>query len=377
MALIAFAALALVPLSLTAALVPPLRYWARRCGLIDDPAAGAYKTHASTVPYGGGLAIFLGAAIPLAGLLAAVAVDRWDFIHFAGHWANPWAPLSLYPSAPWAPDLRQLSQVLCLLVAAAAVLLLGMADDWRGLPPLWRLLAQAGAAAAVAFLVPGVALPLPGGPALAGGATVLWILAFTNAFNFLDNMNGLAAGVAAIALAGAAAMALLLGHAAAAVLCVALMGACGGFLLYNFPAASIFMGDAGGLFLGFLAGSITALLSHAAVAAGAAPANALAPFLLLAVPAYDLVTVVAVRLRHGAPPWVGDTNHVSHRLVRLGLTRRDAVLVLHVLALAAAAAGLLALLAGPRRGAAILCSTAGWLALAAAADWWAARRRPA
>jgi UDP-GlcNAc:undecaprenyl-phosphate GlcNAc-1-phosphate transferase len=124
------------------------------------------------------------------------------------------------------------------------------------------------------------------------------------------------------------------------------------------------MGDAGGLFLGFLAGASTALLSNLAAAHPGAPVpHGLAPLVILALPAYDLVTVVAGRLRRGRPPWVGDTNHISHRLVRLGLSRRGAVLLL---------CALCATLAVPASVALLLPGPAAWIPLVGAMAWLAA-----
>ena len=373
---LALLGLGLLSLLLSAGLVLPLRGWARRRGLVDDPATGAYKTHTGAVPYGGGLAICLGAALPLAAALGMVAADRWDFFYFGGQWSDLWAPVSLYPGFGVALTVRQLSQAVCLFGAGLCMLLVGLADDWRRLPPLPRLAAQVAAATLVATAIPEARLPLVGGGLGAATATVVWIVAFTNAFNFLDNMNGLAAGLAAIVLAVAGAMAVGLGHLPAALLCLALVGACGGFLIFNFPDATIFMGDAGGLFLGFVAGSLTALLSNLATAAAGSPSPyGLAPLIVLGLPAYDLVTVVAVRLRRGQAPWKGDTNHVSHRLVRLGLSRRNAVLVLYCVALTAAAPGLVALFL-PRQTAWIpLAGTAAWLVTLGLLDWWSSTRR--
>ena len=327
-------------LLLASAAVPPLRRLAPRVGLVDDPGDADYKTHVRATPCGGGLAIWVGTCVPLGVAAAWLASARPDLIHDGLGWIGPWAPYAFFPLESWSPTVGQVSQVLCLLGAATAIMLLGLADDRRPLPPALRLCVQAAFGAALVLWVPGFRLAAPGSSsALAAVLSVLWIVALTNAFNFLDNMDGLAAGLAVLGLGACTALALAAGHLPMAILCLAAAGASGGFLIHNFPAASIFLGDAGGLFLGFLAGAVSISLSSQL----AEPASGLsaAPLLLLPIlpfglAAYDLVTVVWLRLRRGVAPWIGDTGHVSHRLVAAGLDRTRAVLVLHAVAAAVA-----------------------------------------
>lgn len=335
-----FPGLTALALVLASTAVPMVRRVALRAGFVDDPAAASYKTHARPTPYGGGLAIWLGAVLPLAGLLAWLVSAQPSMVHDGIEWVSPWAPYSFLPLEPWSPSVMQVSQVLCALAGATALLLLGLADDRRNLPPGVRFGGQAVLALGLSLWVPGFRFaPLGVPPAVGVAAAAFWIVALANAFNFLDNMNGLAAGLAMIGLGTLGAIALAAGHLPAALACLAVAGASAGFLLHNFPAASIFMGDAGGLFLGFLSGSLSVLLCG--VLGPSAGDDALLPVRLLpllafAVPVYDLVTVIALRLQRGARPWVGDRNHVSHRLVALGLGRTRAVLVLYALAAATA-----------------------------------------
>jgi len=272
----------------TALLIPPVRRLAWRWDLVDRPAAGTHKGHRQPTPYGGGLAIFGGLVLGLA----------------AGQ--------------HWYPGLLAREHLL-LLGGGALLLLLGLVDDWRGLGPLPRFALQFAVAGGLVALCPQFLLPLPApGPAAALGA--LWLAAMTNAFNFLDNMDGLSGGISAIALLALALMGWWAGRPDISLIALLLSGAAAGFLCFNFPPASIFMGDAGGLFLGFMAAGLSALLSHER------PADPLllAPLLVLLVPAYDLCSVVLIRLCRRLPPWRGDHNHLSHRLVRLGLSRRGA-----------------------------------------------------
>lgn len=324
-------------LLVTALLIPPIKHLAWRVNLVDHPAAGAHKSHHHPTPYGGGVAIFLGLGLTLAG------------------------------GQCWLPGLLS-GDSLLLVGGGAALLLLGLLDDWRGLPPLPRFALQFLVAGALVALCPQYRLPvLSQHPPLATALSAVWLAAMANAFNFLDNMDGLSGGLGAIALLVLGIMGLGAGHLSAAFVALALSGATAGFLCYNFPPASIFMGDAGGLFLGFVAGGLSAQLSHQR------PEDAffLAPLLVLLVPAYDLSSVVLIRLCRRLPPWRGDHNHLSHRLVRLGCSRRGAVLVIYALTLAAGLGALGAL----RTGNVWLLLPLPLLALAGAGLEYAARGR--
>ena len=306
------AALIAGPLVFTALVIPLIRRLAWGLNLVDHPAAGDHKSHQRPTPYGGGMAIFL------VTLLSAVLL-------LLG------ALYLLVTGTQLAPGMTgQMSQISGLLGCASVLFLIGLIDDWRGLPALPRLLIEIAAAGVLVVHVPAFRFPFLGEQALGSVLpSVLWIVALTNAFNFLDNMDGLTGGMAAFALAGLGLMALHADHLPGAALSLVLIGALVGFLLYNFPPASVFMGDAGGLFLGFMVSGLSVLLSHSLSGPGFHPAHQFAPLLVLSVPLYDLVTVLGIRLRAGAPPWVGDNNHISHRLVRRGLPRREAVLVIY------------------------------------------------
>ena len=353
---------------ITAAATPMVRRLAVRFGLVDDPAAGVYKTHLAPLPYGGGIAIYCGGA---GGILGLIGLTFFD---------DPLAAPRMLTGLVAGLEMAHYGQVLALFVCSSAVFLVGVVDDWIGLPPLPRLTMQIAAAGFLAWGVPGFSLPLaPGVPWVAPLATTLWVVALTNAFNFLDNMDGLVAGMSVIAFASIGMMALWTSHIGAAVLSLSLAGACAGFLLFNFPRASIFMGDAGGLFLGFAAAGLTALVSHQLGRVGSHSSSPwphhLAPLLVLLVAAYDQVTVVGLRLYRGKRPWVGDTNHISHRLVRLGLSRRSAVVVIHGLVAVSGALALTVLALPPAGAWQLFVAAAAVLALVALLDYASARRR--
>jgi UDP-GlcNAc:undecaprenyl-phosphate/decaprenyl-phosphate GlcNAc-1-phosphate transferase len=170
--------------------------------------------------------------------------------------------------------------------------------------------------------------------------TILWILTVINAFNFMDNMNGLCAGLGAIAAWCFAWIAAADGQYLVGLVAFLTFGALLGFLPHNFPRARAFLGDAGSHLVGYLL-AVLAVLPHFYTRQHPRHWAVLIPLLVLAVPLLDLVWVVFLRWRLGQPFYVGDTNHLSHRLVRMGLTRTQAVLVIW---LAAAVLGALACL---------------------------------
>jgi UDP-GlcNAc:undecaprenyl-phosphate GlcNAc-1-phosphate transferase len=181
------------------------------------------------------------------------------------------------------------------------------------------------------------ALPAP----LSIGLTVLWIVVITNAFNFLDNMDGLSAGVAAIASAIFALAAADAGQVFVPALAWIVVGALLGFLCFNFSPATIIMGDAGSLVVGFLLSVVTILTTYYDPARDLTPLGVVVPLMVLAVPLYDVISVVTHRLRLGESPFRGDRRHFSHRLVKGGMTPRGAVLTIY---LATAATGLPAII---------------------------------
>lgn len=285
-------------------LVPPIRRAAWRVGLVDRPRSAAHKSHRQATPYAG-LAIGLAFSLALLALPVAVALTGWH----------------LPPASWWRPTA-------VLILCSTAILLTGLLDDRRTLPALPRLMAQAVAGFALLWYCPSFRLPLGSGHWAPLAGTLLWILALTNAVNFLDNMDGLAAGMAALMGVLMAVMAWVNGEPVVFLLAATLTGALVGFLRYNLPPASVFMGDAGALFTGFVASSTASLLSRQLAQTPDRAAAWLAPLLLFLVPTYDLCSVTAIRIANRMPPWIGDNNHISHRLVALGLSRRGAVAVI-------------------------------------------------
>ncbi|HEX3997994.1 MAG TPA: MraY family glycosyltransferase [Pirellulales bacterium] len=309
-----------------------LRRHAPRWGLVDRP--GARKVHTSPTPLGGGLAIWLGVLLPFA--VGQLLLWIW---HIDPDPFENW--LASFPALrfiqPFLNGLWLQSADLWLLLGLGTLLLaLGLVDDYRGVDWRLRLGAQTLAAIVVVF-VRGWKLSLvPHWPWAAGLLSLLWIVGLVNSFNMLDNMDGLSAGVGAIAAAMLAAVMLLvpdpqsrLPHLFVAGFLLVLVGSLLGFLWHNRPPARIFMGDAGSYFLGF---SLATIATVATYAGGDLPRHAiLAPICVLAVPLYDLATVMAIRLREGRSPFQADKSHFSHRLVELGLSKTQAVLTIYLL----------------------------------------------
>ena len=279
---------------------PVARAVAFRIGMVDHPAPR--KLHTRPIPLLGGVALYLAVLIAL-----LVLEDRYNLPQLAG-----------------------------ILVGATAISFLGIWDDRWGLRPLIKLAGQIAVAGAV--MATGVMVSFFPWPILNVLITLLWLVGITNAFNLIDNMDGLSGGIGAVSAAFFLLLAALNGQYLVGALSAAVLGACIGFLRYNFNPASIFMGDAGSLFLGFLMAVLGIKLRF--------PNNVafvtwMVPVLVLGIPIFDTALVVFSRLRRGLNPLTTPgKDHLSHRLVRAGMTHREAVLVLY---LAQAALGALAL----------------------------------
>lgn len=218
------------------------------------------------------------------------------------------------------------------LALASLMFALGLIDDIVHLKPGPKLLSQCCVAAvSIAF---GSALSVQGHPILSFGLSLFWIVGITNAFNLLDNMDGLAAGVAVVAASYLAVLFLVSGLRDYASVLFIVAGSSAGFLIFNFSPARIFMGDSGSLFLGFLLGSASLVqIRHVS----GAPALLFTPVIVLSIPILDTVFVSVTRRLRGQPVSVGGTDHSSHRLVRMGLNERNAVILLYAATVASGA----------------------------------------
>ncbi len=309
-----------------------VRSWARRHGFVDRPSG--HKKHGEPVAMGGGIAL----VVSICGPILVGAVLAWILTRDVAT-SGPAAGLA------WLPTIIQthlggiaskLPQILAIVAGAVVLHIVGLIDDRKALGPWPKLVAQVAVAAFIAGPVGIRAVEaLPAG--LSFVVTVLWIVVITNAFNFLDNMDGLSAGVAAIAAAIFAVASASAGQIFVPVMAWIIVGGLLGFLVLNFSPATLFMGDAGSLVVGYLMAVLTILTTFYDPTRSLKPLGVVVPLVVLAVPLYDVISVVIHRIRLGESPFRGDWRHFSHRLVKRGMTPRGAVLTIY---LATAATGL-------------------------------------
>jgi len=290
------------------------RWLARRVGQLDYP--GGHKLHARPLPVAGGVAVFWAIALPLA---VATLGNR----------------LEVSVGAP--------PEIFTLLLGALGLHLVGLVDDRVGLRPLAKLVAQTVATLPIVLVFDVRLLPLWLPPSLSIALTVLWFLTVINAFNFLDGLDGLLGSVGAICALLFGLTAASTGQLSTAVLLGLLAGALLAFLAFNLPPASIYMGDGGSLVVGYLLAYSSVEITYS-VRGGLeeAPWHAVfTPLVVLAIPLYDLLTVVALRLWQFKNPVEADRQHFSHRLKRRGMGGRRVLMVICACTLATGMGGVL------------------------------------
>lgn len=335
---------ALIPsLAVSLAAGYAIRRLAGPLGMLDRP--GEHRSHARATPTAGGLAIWLGIVLPLAAGGIALWLQQSGRVDLMGA-VQERAPALYEFAAPHLDGLAaQFGRLWYMLAGATALVILGLVDDRRGVDYRWRLGIQT--LIAIGMVAGGWRLSLfIDAPLVTGAVTVVWFVGLINSFNMLDNMDGLSGGVATIAASMLAAVLLLAGDPAThqpqlfiAGLLLVFVGSIVGFLWHNYPPARLFMGDTGSYLIGFLLAATTVM---ATFAGGDTPRHAiLAPLCVLAVPIYDTLSVVLIRLRQRRSPFVGDQSHFSHRLMGLGLSKVQALWTIY---LATATTGLGALL---------------------------------
>jgi UDP-GlcNAc:undecaprenyl-phosphate/decaprenyl-phosphate GlcNAc-1-phosphate transferase len=277
-------------------LTPGVGRFARFLGVVDQPGE-TRRLHVTPVPRLGGIALLLGIFVPA---LAFLPLD------------GPYRGI---------------------LLGAAVATTVGAIDDFRGLPWWGKLGGQiAAGAVAIGFGVNVDRFTFPGFGSqelpdwFSGPATLVWIVAIMNMVNFLDGLDGLAAGICAIAGSTFAVIGLSLGAPDAALLAAIVAGACFGFLHHNFYPARIFMGDSGALLLGFL----LATLAVEGLVKTAALATLVLPLLVLAIPIIDTSFVVAKRMKYRQPLYEADRTHLHHRFLNIGFSQARAVAYMYL-----------------------------------------------
>ena len=292
--------LAVGALILVGAVTPLMRKIAIRLDVMDSPGT-SHKTHKEPVPYLGGVGIIIG----------IVAISFGALIYKHSESRNYWLALSV-------------------LGPALILGLIGLWDDIKNLPPLPRFIAQsvAGIFTSALLIASSTVGTASGSKALDAIITTVWIVGICNSVNFFDNLDGGAAGTIAISAIGLTILGINGGQYFVGGLAAVTAGATLGFLLWNKSPARIFMGDAGALFLGILIASLTIRLHPAAQTQWTSFAT---PVLLIAVPILDTCVAVISRLRRKISPFQGGRDHLSHRLIRAGLSRPMAAITLWIM----------------------------------------------
>lgn len=342
--------LVLVSAMISAVLCGVVRRVAPQWGLVDNP--GGRKGHKAPTPLGGGVAIWMTIVLVLGlgGVALRVGGDRFP------------AEMAMHIQGAW----LRIGELLLIMTLATAIMVLGLLDDRFRLGWKPRILVQF--ALATIFVMTGDRLTMfqSGGAAtslLMRMVTVVWIVGLTNSFNFLDNMDGLAASVGLIAASLFVAAQVLVESLFVPAVLLVLIGALAGFLVHNRPPARLFMGDAGSNLLGFLLGVLT--VTGTFTRSRYSPYGVIAPLLVMAVPLYDTASVILIRLRDGRSPFQPDRCHLSHRLVDRGLTPARAVATIDLITLAGGLGALLLSRASPFSAAVIVLQTVCLLGLVA------------
>jgi len=234
-----------------------------------------------------------------------------------------------------------LPKLLAILVGATLLVIIGLIDDIKGLEFSVKIKFIVQVIAALVAVISGARTSFMPTEWLNAIVSVVWIVGICNAFNFLDNMDGSSAGIGFIAGGIFFWVTASQGQFFSALIFAALAGSLLGFLWYNYYPAKIFMGDMGSLFIGYMFGTL-ALTSSYVVSASPSLIPIVLPLIVLSVPIYDTIFVIAIRIREHRPVYVGDHCHLSHRLVNLGLSRRQAVVFIYLICICVGiAAGLL------------------------------------
>lgn len=317
----------------------------RRLGQVDKPDAagsGGRKDHGRVVPATGGVAIFWS----IAGIMLVALGAVWLVPVPETGWGG-------YAEAlrPHIQGLKsQTPMALGVLGAMLVMHITGLVDDRKGMGPMLKLGIQIAVAVALATFVEMRIFEFLGDRfGLAGTVasivlSVLWIGVVCNAMNFMDNMDGLSGGVGCICASLYLAATLIGGQWFVAAMAAMLVGALLGFLVFNFPPAKVFMGDGGSLVLGLLLALISMRTTYFAPEAATRPGawyGVLMPLMVLAVPLYDFTSVTLIRISQGRSPFQGDQQHFSHRLVKKGMSKPVAVMVIWLCTLATGLSGVM------------------------------------
>jgi len=306
---------------MTALITPLFRRLAHKTGLLDRPADN-HKGHARATALLGGAAMFVSWLICIvAGVILVCSGSLPEY--FAE--TLPFHQEGFQQVAG--------SKLLVIVTGAALAMILGLIDDKWALKAKWKFAGQFIIALLVLIWSDVRINIFIQNEIFSVCVTVFWFMLLMNSINFFDNMDGLAVGTIAIAMGFFTVIAALNNEFFFAVFAALNFGICCGFWLYNANPATIFMGDSGSHFLGYLAAVVSAGVSYFDMSFSQSRFPVLIPLLILALPLFDTMMVVVIRTINKKPFWIGDHNHISHRFVRMGLSRKTAVMLVHLLAL--------------------------------------------
>ena len=308
--------------AISAALTAFVKKMAVGADFVCRPAADRYQGDTQRiVPLGGGIAISTTLVIVITAAMAFV-----KYLVAGGHFG--W--IAERANVEAADFLARIDELAIILLSIVALFAVGLWDDKKHLGPSFKLAAQfAVAIVAAAFAEIRVELFIEN-TAISSVLSAVWIVLIINAFNFLDNMDGASAGIAAIVSSILFAAAAFSGQVFVGGMAIVFIGTLAGFLLFNFPPAKIFMGDAGSLVIGFFVALLSLRTTYYHEAQSGQWYPVLMPLIVMAVPLYDFLSVTLLRISQGRSPFVGDTQHFSHRLKRHGLTDTQTALMLYL-----------------------------------------------
>ncbi len=306
--------------TLALVLTPMFKQLAEKLDIIDRPKGEMHKQHQKATPYMGGVAMFCAWFISIA--LGYIMVISADLPQISADLAENLSGIKMIT-----PNLA----VICL--GAFLAMALGLADDKFTLKPGIKFGGQfLIAALVVSFGHVRISL-FCNNPVFIWCVTIFWLMLLMNAINFFDNMDGLAVGTFTIAMALFATVAGITNQNFLATMGALSCGVGIGFWFYNHTPASIFMGDSGSHFLGYMLGVMSASLTYFSREYSLTRFPILVPLFILAIPLFDALAVVVIRLKNHKPIYVGDHNHISHRFVKMGFSRKRAVQLVHLMAL--------------------------------------------
>ena len=312
------AALFIASFLTSAILTAVVRKRSIKAGFVSAPSPDRYNQN--IIALGGGIAIFAS--------LAAIFIDSIIAVKFFT------TSLSRYFSDSVtihiAGFLEKMPHLLVILICMTILFAIGLYDDKKHLGPFFKLIVQVIVAFIAAFFADVRVELFIESKIITSVISALWITFVINSFNFLDNMDGASAGIAAIVSSILLTSAVLHGQVFISIMTLIFVAVLLGFLIFNFPPAKIFMGDAGSLVIGFFLATLTLKTTYHNQGQNENWYPVLMPLIIMAVPFYDFISVMILRISQGKSPFIGDTQHFSHRLKRRGLSDTQVVLTLYL-----------------------------------------------